>query len=238
MKLLPTIIIILFALHSNGQDSQLFENDWYLEKLIINGQDNFPPSNSEVEFVSAIFDKPNSLITSVCNSLDTELEFSNPDEFKILTYSLTLIICNLQVNSDFEGIYFNFFFNQATQEPYTEPFPYDIIVNGSGMTLTITNVNGDIAFYGNDFLSNQDFDAPSFNIYPNPLKEELFISTIKDLTDFNVNIFSINGNAVLPIDSFDTNNESIDVSILESGIYFILLKDNQGRTSTKKFIKE
>jgi len=236
-KIITILITVTTCFSSYAQDPQLFENTWYLQNVIVNGNNNFPPSNSEVEFVPAIFTEPNSLSTTVCNTFDTVLDFSNPDEFTITSYSLTLIFCNLQVNSDFEGIYFDFFFDQATQDPYTDPFPYDIVVNGSQKTLTITNVNGGMAIYGNELLSTQDYSKNLFTIFPNPVKNDLFVSGTIDLNDVKINIFDINGKLVLSLNGFDANNKSIDLQELGSGIYFILLENKQGRSAMKKFIK-
>jgi len=238
MKKVLIILITIFANFSSyAQDPQLFENTWYLNNVIVNGNNSFPPSNSEVEFVSAIFTEPNSFSTSVCNSFDTELDFSNPDEFTITSYSLTLIFCNLQVNSDFEGIYFDFFFDQTTQDPYTAPFLYDIVVDGNQKVLTITNVNGDMAIYDNELLHNQDFDISFFEIYPNPIEDELFISYKSDLNGFNISIYNIDGKLILSLNDSELKNYSIDLQKLTNGIYFIQIKDKQGQNAIKKFIK-
>ncbi len=187
MKALIFSYLSLFMYFSNyAQDPQLFENTWYLQNVIINGYNNYPPSNDEVEFVSVTFAEPDNLNTYVCNTFDSELLFSNPNEFFIISYSISLIFCNLQVNTDFEGIYFDIFFNEKTQDPYTEPFIYDIVINGPQKTLTIINVNGDSAIYSNELLSIQELDNLSFEIYPNPVTNKLFISSIFDLTDIKI----------------------------------------------------
>ena len=53
MKTIKILILVLFAsLSSYAQNPQLFENTWYLQKIVIDNQDFFPPSNNEIEFVS------------------------------------------------------------------------------------------------------------------------------------------------------------------------------------------
>ena len=234
--MIKKILIILISIFVNfdfyAQDSQLFENTWYLNKVIINGNNSFPPSNSEVEFVSAIFTKPNIFRTFVCNTFDTEIDFSNTDEFTITSYSLTLILCNLQVNSDFEGVYFDFFFDQSTQDPYTIPFLYEIVVNGNRKVLTITNVNGDMAIYANEILSNQDFDVLSFTIFPNPVKDVLQVSTQNEVELKQIQVYDVMGKLVL-----EGKSASIDFTGLASGLYFVKVETNQC-VLVKRVVKE
>ena len=47
MKKLITICLSIFTAVIIAQDAQLTDYTWTLENVIINGQDNFPPSNSE-----------------------------------------------------------------------------------------------------------------------------------------------------------------------------------------------
>jgi len=86
-------------------------------------------------------------------------------------------------------------------------------------------------------LSLEDISTIEFNIFPNPVKEELFISTSFDLLSYKANIFNINGKQVLSLNDSELNNNSIDLQKLTSGIYFIQFKDRYGQSSIKKFIK-
>ena len=77
-------------------------------------------------------------------------------------------------------------------------------------------------------LSNPDY-SHEITIYPNPVTDKLFIDTTKKVL---YTIYNSNGQAVLKdIDA----NTFVDVSLLDSGIYFI---STPSRVSvTKKFIK-
>ena len=103
--------------------------------------------------------------------------------------------------------------------------------------LTITNDVGDTAVYGNAQLGVQYFDNLSFTLYPNPVKDELFISSKSNLNDFNIIIYSISGRSILSLNNSKLRDYSIDLQELKSGIYFIQIKGKQGQSATKKFIK-
>jgi uncharacterized protein (TIGR02145 family) len=78
-------------------------------------------------------------------------------------------------------------------------------------------------------LSTTDF-SNSITIYPNPVKNLL---TIDGLVVKDVVIYSVLGKAVLKI----SNQNTIDVSSLSKGVYFIKVSDGIN-ASIKKFIKE
>jgi uncharacterized protein (TIGR02145 family) len=78
-------------------------------------------------------------------------------------------------------------------------------------------------------LSTTDF-SNSIIIYPNPVKNML---TIDGLVVKDVVIYSVLGKAVLKM----SNQNTIDVSSLSKGVYFIKVSDGIN-ASTKKFIKE
>lgn len=84
----------------------------------------------------------------------------------------------------------------------------------------------------NPSLSTNDVNLEnSVNIYPNPTKNKLYIAgnNIEEIT-----IYTINGKKLLT-KNLDTN--SVDVSALQSGMYFINIKSINGSTTVKKFLK-
>ncbi len=235
MKNINILFFILFAYFScNAQDPQLFENTWYLQNLIIDGQDNLPPNNEDVPFITVSFNE-NLFFTFVCDGLDGIVIYNN-SQFSFDSWSMTLGGCfgiNATENAVYQGIYLGEFFISNIDNPFT----YSITDEGSSKTLVIFSSNGDEAIYSSVLLSTQDYSTNLFTILPNPVKDELFISGTIDWNDFTVNIFNINGKLILSVNDSNLNNKSIDVQKLNSGIYFILLKDKNGRSIIKKFIK-
>ena len=84
-------------------------------------------------------------------------------------------------------------------------------------------------------LGNLDFDFGSvFTLSPVPAKNSLTITTKQDVIMSSVNIYNTLGQLV----QVNTNpNETIDVSGLQSGSYFIRISSDKG-SATGKFIKE
>jgi len=84
-------------------------------------------------------------------------------------------------------------------------------------------------------LGNQDFDFRSvFTLSPVPAKETLTITTKQTVVVSSVNIYNTLGQLV----QVHTNpNETIDVSGLQSGSYFVRITSDKG-SATGKFLKE
>lgn len=153
--------------------------------------------------------------------------------------------------------YFPWTLNPAA--PYDEPvrtadnfrdnFEKVQVDNPSGVyTITVTHKNSIsngpqkfslIVSSGNNItLSNNEFSADNSQImvYPNPANSFLNIGTKSLLNLQEVTIIDISGKEVYKrVNSL--SSESIDVSSLASGVYFVTFKSDYGVT-TKKFIKE
>src|SRR5690554_260560 len=178
MKYIYSILITLIGFTSSAQDPRLFENTWYLQNVIIDGQDNFPPSNDEVPYVPLLIYENNFLLeTSVCNVGSGSLEFSFLDSSFFFTNGMTLTLRNCQNpnNSPYEGIYFWDFYN-AGYLTINDFFQYAIVDNGNGgLILTITSPWGNEAIYGNEILSTLEVKDLRVTIYPNPTTSVLNI---------------------------------------------------------------
>lgn len=76
-------------------------------------------------------------------------------------------------------------------------------------------------------LSTADFKTDEFSIYPNPVKDELFVSGLKKEADYE--IFTADGRLVKK----GKSDKKIQVSLLQKGVYFIKILN-----SNLKFVKE
>lgn len=76
-------------------------------------------------------------------------------------------------------------------------------------------------------LSTTDFKTDEFSIYPNPVKDELFVSGLKKEADYE--IFTADGRLVKK----GKSDKKIQVSFLQKGVYFIKILN-----SNLKFVKE
>jgi hypothetical protein len=84
----------------------------------------------------------------------------------------------------------------------------------------------------NYFLNQENFSLNNVEIYPNPTNHFVNISGI--INNYNVEIATINGQVLKNLK--DKSNSKIDISHLESGIYFLRISNSNGYT-IKKLIK-
>lgn len=236
MKKLIIIILSLFVYISTyAQDPQLFESTWYLQKVTIDGNDSFPPSNEELSSVPLYFNEANMLLeTSVCNVGNGEIEFDNTNvDFSFINgLAVTLLPCDIEDNNVFETIYFDFYLNEIT-----EPFSYSIVDEGNGSKiLTITNSSGDEAIYSSVLLSIIDFSKKPISIYPNPVSTTLNIPKHIKVLNSKIKIIDTFGK-VLNEYIVVENSTEINVANLNTGIYFLQFTELNGSKSVVKFIK-
>lgn len=241
MKHLYLILALTFGINTYAQDPQLLDEMWYMEKLVIDDTDYFPPSNDEVPFVMIQFPDilPLYLDTGVCNYFGGEVEFQGSDSFTMLHYETTLIFCNEGQNEAFEGLYFSFFFD-ADFNLLETPFPYTITTSGDEKTLVIINERGDEAIYGNEQLSNAAWDAAQFTVYPNPVTDRLTVQNNKDAGDgAALRVLDVSGKEVMTgVMDAGLQQSSLDVSALNTGMYFLELTNSTGNTQVVKIVKE
>lgn len=229
MKYITLLLMLLINNIVFAQDSRLFDNDWYLTNLIINGSDNIPPIND----ITLTFDQQNSWINTEdnCNNLVgvTIFEQDNLSDFALTNIYQTLSVCP-EIES-YEMIYFNFFNEDAS----TNNFSYAISEFENFRTLTIYSMFSKQAVYSSQILSTNDFDTSDFSIYPSPATDEISILTNTNFRNAQMEIYNIWG-----VRCFSTNIESvqttIDIEHLSGGVYLAKLKTISG-TVLKKFVK-
>lgn len=171
MKYLYILIFLLCASVCSAQDQRLFENDWFLQKLTINGSDFEAPSNAEIPFIQLnIFQ--DDFQTSICEGLmGVELTISNSN-INVAYYAVLIDEpCDLEENNTFQSLYYQDFFKIELQD---KNFAYVLENDGNFLSLVLTNEDGSKAFYGNEPLAIQAYEKPQFSIYPNPVMDELF----------------------------------------------------------------
>ena len=82
-------------------------------------------------------------------------------------------------------------------------------------------------------LSNENFTSNQFKIYPNPSKGSISIDFDSSIGIKSFQLFSALGQKVFVSNEAVTSNTSIDISALNSGIYYMYLLDNNDNTIIK-----
>ena len=89
---------------------------------------------------------------------------------------------------------------------------------------------------GSSPLVKASFSNSEFSIYPNPANEVLNIKFKNQSTVIeNAIIYDLSGRQIL---NEGLNNQTIAVKSVAKGTYILVLKDNQGKTFTQKFLKK
>jgi len=77
-------------------------------------------------------------------------------------------------------------------------------------------------------------DIDAFTVYPNPADRELHVQSTEDGM---LQIFNLSGKAMSDAISINEDNQLIDISYLQPGIYQIVLQTSLKTESRKLFIK-
>jgi len=95
-----------------------------------------------------------------------------------------------------------------------------------------------LKFTSTTTLSNDDFETikrKTISVYPNPITENtLTVKGLKNIEEFE--IYDLHGKAIKSNLLLDRSTNTIDVSDLQSGVYFIRITSN-GSEEVIKIIK-
>lgn len=237
-QLIISFFVVFFSFVSYGQDPQLFENIWYLHKIILDdGTEHIPIANEDVQYIPLVFyeedvHNPYYFETVICNYFVGYIAFE-PSEFSIYDTVMSLAECEPYANYSFEEIQFGFFLTE-TYDYIEDPFQYEVIIENDEKTLIITNVRNDKAIYGETPpLSVTSNTSDNTIIYPNPVREKLYIQNFEQGFT-SIAIYNLSGSKI----NTQIENNTVDVSELSQGIYFLSLTTIDGGKTVKKFIKK
>ncbi len=229
------LILALFLVSQlNGQQQDLINNSWYLQKMEINNIAYFQPSNTEsTNTVTANFNNNKFQTELICNYLESEtLSNLTDSSFSTNGFTNSLAECQFNENITFEQNYVLIFQNNTS-------FTYSITNSSNYKTLIITNPQNNKVFYTSNLLSTQDIESENnmIQIYPQLVRNHLFITTKKG-QKLRLKIINANGQKVAEY-LCSPPKTKIDISTLEKGVYFCILtyQDHQVLV-TKKIIKE
>ena len=135
-----------------------------------------------------------------------------------------------------EGIYANCLYNNsewptcADETGYTLELITPNLNNALAQNWDCINENGSPNAVNSESLYIEDVTTDLIKIYPNPVKNILYISGNFDAYD--IEVYSILGQCL----KIDSNTNSIDMSAIQEGVYLIKIS-NDNVTITKRIIK-
>jgi hypothetical protein len=226
--------IIVNSFQSQAQTQELLNNTWYLEKVVIEGEDIFVPNLGSPPIAYSEFNL-DFFSTEYCMSLYADIEYSELSNFIFTGQGLTFEGCEVEEYDMFDAVYFYDYL--GFEVGFYQPFSYEITEESSNLKkLTITNTNDDKAVYYSETLSIQDVDGfGTVRLYPNPSQNEFSIESDVDIKQ--IKMYNQLGQVVLEFDDIKPQL-SYDISILSKGVYFVELSSVQGKKSVRKLIKK
>ena len=232
-----SMFVVLFC---HGQQQELIENTWYLDRFVVENETYFPPSNQEVQPNDLVlnFEEDMIYVHSGCNTLGGEIVFN--DELYTFDsvedyWGITLTECYLDENNLFESNYFYSFWS-IDYNVIPDPFHYEIIPNGASFHLIITNALGSKAYYNNTSLSTSEvLNVDTLNFQIAFHTNDLIIESSKSIAK-SIFIYDLNGKLVLTVN--ELGNERINVRSLRKGVYMVKVVDENGKVYTYKVRKQ
>jgi len=107
------------------------------------------------------------------------------------------------------------------------------VINKCGEDILSKNITYEVSTGMNDLT-----EKVNINIYPSPVTTILYIDGIDNNTLTNIRIYSTNGNLAQTFSYRNNFEGSVDLSMLNTGIYFIEFVQNNQEHTVKKFIKK
>lgn len=221
-------VLFLFGLfffsQSYGQDPELFKT-WYLTSIYLEGQQvpyYISEVDPEINPTLTITEDLQYAGVAACNTFTGQYSYQN-ELLYVENFDPTNNTCNFQSHTQFEDYYFSFFMEETdTQIGYlSETY---LILNSPIFT--------SMHFSDQPLGLAEDEKIIDIKLYPNPSSDKLMISS--EIDKFKkMKIYSISGEKVLEV--IDVEN-TIDISSLSKGMYFLEIISSEGR-DIQKFVK-
>ncbi|WP_081413941.1 T9SS type A sorting domain-containing protein [Chryseobacterium daeguense] len=216
--------------------SELFNTSWYISKMTINGQTITTPAMDITVQPSTFALVSNNYVfnSKYFNIAGIPITFSTVSDAFMKSSSGGCTIAdyfgsNMTAVQGYDQKNCDFYVNPSVGNA----FSYEIVANGTGKTLIITNIaNGNKVYYNSFILEtkeNQNKKSPVF--FPNPAKDTFTVENIEN--DLSVKVFDMSGSLVYEGKSSD-KKVKINTKNFLPGQYILILKGH----NSYKFIKK
>ena len=238
MKNLLVLLFLLGNLYQvTAQDPQLFENDWFLQKVIINDEETVPPD--AIAFGTIEFQNETILIShpNCGEAIDNSIMYINTESFSISGGGSVLLgECTEPDQNDFVDKHFSIYYDETTGND-NNPFDYNLEEDASIISLTVINMEGDQAVYTNVLLSLEERELNAIVFYPNPARNTVIMESSQFLENVSIVMYDVTGKEILTKSAMSFDTFTLDIASFKSGVYFLELKTEKGTTRTEKIIK-
>lgn len=220
---------------SNPQlPEEITQESWYLDYMAIDGiiedYPNFDPIQYQQFSISEFLSSGDLLQSFTCQE-ESQTEFTSysyygQEYISIAIFNLFASDCGPAPSRQFD---YNF-----VEQLEVKNHTYEILEEGQGRRLILTDENANRIYYTNAFLSLDNIESQrAITLYPNPASETLFISHTGSSEPVRIEIYNLQGQRILQSDF----SNQIDVSYFAQGLYFIKF-NRETQESIHQFIKK
>ncbi|MFL9832680.1 T9SS type A sorting domain-containing protein [Chryseobacterium terrae] len=225
-----------------GQNAELFNNNWYISQITINGQTTTSPTMSQGLPTSVFLQGTSGYVfnSQYFNIAGVNITFSQTQNSFTKTgggctfadyYGL-----NWQAAQEYDQKNCDFYVGSTLPSgsvPNGTVFNYEIVNNGSNKTLIVTNpANGNKVFYNNVFLSTKEnMIKKAFKLYPNPSTDFVIIENVEKNLKLKIN--DLSGKILFETLTSDKTLK-IDISNFTTGQYIISIENFKPEIFIKK----
>lgn len=219
-----------------GQNADLFNNDWYISQIVMNGQTTATPAMN-INLERSLFYQsgtPNSFSSKYFNSTVINMNFSTIQDSFISNGGACTLMQYVGTNQaavrDYDQKNCDFYLMNS---PTGSVFNYEIVNNSSSKTLIITKVTtGDKIYYNNSFLGTKENTIKkAFKLYPNPSTDFVIIENVEKNLKLKIN--DLSGKILFETLTSDKTLK-IDVSSFTTGQYILSIENFKPEIFIKK----
>lgn len=239
MKLKLLLLFVLISTNCFSQSSVIDDGNWFLIQINVNNEVTDFPMDYKGDPVYTVFstslEGDKSIYTEICDTCFDDIVVDEVNSKITITGGLcTLGGCVITENTPS-----NYLENHFKVDRFYTSGVYNYEITEENLTaplqLKITNSIGDFLLYYFNTLSTSVLEkSKTVSIYPNPVKDNIVITSKVNLKHAHYDILDITGKIIKSYDVI--NNNTINVSGVEEGIYFMTITTGS-KIITKKFIK-
>ena len=237
MKKITALLILLSFGNVLAQNPQLFNNTWYLQKVVVASEDYY--SSSDAGYPEIFFTQDSEDVLNIyhpeCGDLAWYgIEYSGIDSFTSFGIWGGLPGgCMTLPQMEFSAKHYSIYSDTNS----VNPISYSLNGAAGQWSLIITNAEGNQAFYRDSELSTNSFQKNIFVLYPNPVHDILTLSELHQQDIIDIRLYDLSGRIIPVNKTINWNNPTLEVSDLSNGLYYINVLFKDGITATQKFIK-
>lgn len=233
MKNIILISFLILTTHIKAQDPEIFDTPWYLYASSGETEVDPPIEADPCEIPPSIYFEQNNTFhgRDVCSEFTGNWDYDPVDKVFFL--------------SNFNNIGVNPCDNSCSYGPTGPSFPLFIFLldrysnNQEALWIEISQTNGIrhlqisepgwtwLLFGDMPLLSSSDITKREFSVYPNPTSSVLLFSSKSNIAIKRLTVYSNLGKRILKENISSSN--SLDISTLESGLYFVEIISETGK---------